>query len=45
MYSIIQTGSAFGMQTMEQNAKKIIAQGLVDPDEVAKKVEITSMGF
>lgn len=45
MYSIIQTGSSFGMQTMEQNARKIIAQGLVDPDEVAKKIEITSMGF
>jgi len=45
MYSIIQTGSSFGMQTMEQNAKKIIAQGLVDPDEVAKKVDISSVGF
>ena len=45
MYSIIQTGASFGMQTMEQNAKKIIAQGLVDPDEVAKKVDISSVGF
>ncbi len=45
MYSIIQTGSSFGMNTMEQNAKKIIAQGLVDPDEVVKKVEMSSIGF
>ncbi len=45
MYSVIQTGSTFGMQTMEQNARKIIAQGLADPDEVSKKIDISSDDF
>jgi len=39
MYSIIQTGAAHGMQTMDQNSKQLIAQGLVDPAEVQKKIE------
>ncbi|MFA0179122.1 type IV pilus twitching motility protein PilT [Vibrio cyclitrophicus] len=45
MYSIIQTGAAHGMQTMEQNAKQLIAQGLVDSDEVEKKIEIQASMF
>lgn len=45
MYSIIQTGAAHGMQTMEQNAKQLIAQGLVDSDEVQKKIEIETALF
>ncbi|MFA0195306.1 type IV pilus twitching motility protein PilT [Vibrio artabrorum] len=45
MYSIIQTGAAHGMQTMEQNAKQLMAQGLVDPEEVEKKIEIESSMF
>jgi twitching motility protein PilT len=42
MYSVIQTGAAHGMQTMEQNAKQLVAQGDVDPEEVAAKVESES---
>ncbi|MCL9780899.1 type IV pilus twitching motility protein PilT [Vibrio sp. S4M6] len=42
MYSIIQTGAAHGMQTMEQTAKQLTAQGLVDLEEVKKKIELDS---
>ncbi|WCE30134.1 type IV pilus twitching motility protein PilT [Vibrio sp. SCSIO 43137] len=42
MYSIIQTGAASGMVTMEQSAKKLIAQGVVDSEEVSKKIELES---
>ena len=45
MYSIIQTGAAHGMQTMEQNAKQLMAQGLVDSEEVEKKIEIEASMF
>ncbi|WP_122056181.1 type IV pilus twitching motility protein PilT [Vibrio sp. Evd11] len=45
MYSIIQTGAAHGMQTMEQNAKQLMAQGLVDSEEVEKKIEIETSMF
>ena len=45
MYSIIQTGAAHGMQTMEQNAKQLMAQGLVDLEEVEKKIEIETSMF
>ncbi|WP_428774085.1 type IV pilus twitching motility protein PilT [Vibrio sp.] len=45
MYSVIQTGAIHGMQTMEQNAKQLMAQGLVDNEEVARKVEIDSALF
>ncbi|PWI32131.1 twitching motility protein PilT [Vibrio albus] len=45
MYSMIQTGSAVGMKTMEQSAKQLIAQGIVDTDEVKKKIEIASSPF
>jgi twitching motility protein PilT len=30
---------------MEQNAKQLIAQGLVDAQEVAKKIEVESPMF
>ncbi|CAH0527024.1 type IV pilus twitching motility protein PilT [Vibrio hippocampi] len=39
MYSIIQTGAANGMQTMEQHAKTLLSQGLVDLEEVNQKIE------
>ena len=45
MYSIIQTGAAHGMQTMEQNSKQLIAQGIVDQEEVQKKLEVNSSPF
>ncbi|WP_086774741.1 type IV pilus twitching motility protein PilT [Vibrio coralliirubri] len=45
MYSIIQTGAAHGMQTMEQNAKQLMAQGMVDSEEVEKKIEIETSMF
>ncbi|PMH43733.1 twitching motility protein PilT [Vibrio sp. 10N.286.49.B3] len=40
MASIIQTGAAHGMQTMEQNAKTLMMKGLVEEAEVQKKIEI-----
>ncbi|OIN24583.1 type IV pilus twitching motility protein PilT [Vibrio barjaei] len=39
MYSIIQTGAASGMQTMEQHSKRLLSQGLVELEEVNKKIE------
>lgn len=45
MYSVIQTGAAHGMQTMEQNAKQLLAKGLLDAQEVQQKIEIDSAMF
>lgn len=45
MYSIIQTGVAHGMQTMEQNAKQLIARGVVDAQEVQSKIELDLKAF
>ena len=45
MYSIIQTGAAHGMQTMEQNARQLMVQGLVDSEEVERKIEIETSMF
>ena len=45
MFSMIQTGAAVGMKTMEQSSKQLVAQGVVDPDEVRKKIEVESSPF
>ncbi len=37
MYSAIQTGQSVGMQTLDQNLKKILAQGLVSKEEAMRK--------
>ncbi|MBL7002595.1 MAG: type IV pilus twitching motility protein PilT [Gammaproteobacteria bacterium] len=37
MYSAIQTGQNLGMQTLDQNLKQLLAQGLVSKDEAKKK--------
>jgi len=37
MYSAIQTGQGLGMQTLDQNLKQILAQGLVSKEEAKKK--------
>ncbi|MBL4763232.1 MAG: type IV pilus twitching motility protein PilT [Gammaproteobacteria bacterium] len=37
MYSAIQTGSALGMQTLDQNLKELIAKGIVNKEEAKKK--------
>ena len=37
MYSSIQTGQNVGMQTLDQNLKGLLAQGLVTKDEAKKK--------
>ena len=37
MYSAIQTGQQFGMQTLDQNLQKIVQQGLVDKAEARSK--------
>lgn len=38
MYSVIQTGASQGMQTMEQNAKQLLAKGVVELSEVEQKI-------
>jgi twitching motility protein PilT len=37
MYSAIQTGQNMGMQTLDQNLKKILAQGLISKEEAQRK--------
>ena len=37
MYSAIQTGQQFGMQTLDQNLQKIVQEGLVDREEARSK--------
>ncbi len=37
MYSAIQTGQNVGMQTLDQNLKKILAQGLISKEEAMRK--------
>ncbi len=37
MYSAIQTGQNVGMQTLDQNLKHLLAQGVVSKDEAMKK--------
>ncbi|ELR65321.1 Twitching motility protein PilT [Photobacterium marinum] len=39
MYSMIQTGSAMGMQTMEQSVKMLVAQGQVEAEEGRRIVD------
>lgn len=39
MYSMIQTGSAMGMQTMEQSVMMLVAQGLVEAEEGRRIVD------
>jgi len=39
MYSMIQTGSAMGMQTMEQSIKMLVAQGMVESEEGRRIVD------
>jgi twitching motility protein PilT len=37
MYSAIQTGQQFGMQTLDQNLQKLVQQGLVEKNEARSK--------
>ncbi|MEP0356071.1 MAG: type IV pilus twitching motility protein PilT [Paraglaciecola sp.] len=37
MYSVIQTGQSHGMQTMDQCLQKLVAQGLISPQDAAAK--------
>ncbi|MDX1304139.1 type IV pilus twitching motility protein PilT [Photobacterium sp.] len=39
MYSMIQTGSALGMQTIEQSIKMLVAQGMVEAEEGRRIVD------
>jgi len=39
MYSMIQTGSAMGMQTMDQSVKMLVAQGMVEAEEGRRVVD------
>ncbi|MGF1747207.1 type IV pilus twitching motility protein PilT [Vibrio cionasavignyae] len=38
MYSMIQTGAAHGMQTLEQHSRQLLSQGIVELEEVNKQV-------
>jgi twitching motility protein PilT len=37
MYSAIQTGQNVGMQTLDQNLKELLAQGVVAKEEAKRK--------
>jgi twitching motility protein PilT len=37
MYSVIQTGQAHGMQTMDQCLQKLVGQGVISPQDAAAK--------
>ncbi|OBT17374.1 twitching motility protein PilT [Vibrio sp. UCD-FRSSP16_10] len=43
MYSIIQTGAALGMTTMEQSVNQLMQQDLVSREEAEAKIEIQPM--
>ena len=45
MYSIIQTGAVYGMQTMEQHARQLLSQGIVSREEADQKVELEAQHF
>ncbi|GHA56839.1 type IV pilus twitching motility protein PilT [Photobacterium aphoticum] len=45
MYSMIQTGSSMGMQTMEQSVKMLVAQGLVEAEEGRRVVDSSFVQF
>ena len=45
MYSMIQTGSAMGMQTMEQSVKMLVAQGMVEAEEGRRIVDSSFAQF
>lgn len=37
MYSVIQTGQATGMQTLDQNLKELVQKGLVSVEDAKRK--------
>lgn len=45
MYSVIQTGMQHGMQTMDQCLQKLVAQGLITPQDAASKSTQKQGGF
>lgn len=45
MFSMIQTGSSMGMQTMEQSVKMLVAKGLVEAEEGRRIVDTSQRGF
>jgi twitching motility protein PilT len=40
MYSVIQTGSACGMQTLDQSLSALVAQGAIDPRQASEKAKM-----
>jgi twitching motility protein PilT len=40
MYSAIQTGSSFGMQTLDQNLADLVKRNMVSPAEARGKAKI-----
>ena len=45
MYSVIQTGQAHGMQTMDQCLQRLVAQGLISAEDAAAKSIDKKPGF
>lgn len=45
MYSIIQTGSNYGMCTMEQSLRQLMMQGIIDNHEAEKIIDNTGNGM
>ncbi|WP_407331380.1 type IV pilus twitching motility protein PilT [Enterovibrio sp. 27052020O] len=45
MYSMIQTGSGMGMQTMEQSLRNLMMQGVIDSNEANKALDSSGTGF
>ena len=45
MYSMIQTGSSLGMQTMEQSVKMLVAQGMVEAEEGRRVLDRSKSNF
>lgn len=43
MYSAIQTGQQYGMQTLDQNLKELVAKGIADRHEARKKAASPDM--
>ncbi|XOV79010.1 MAG: type IV pilus twitching motility protein PilT [Aestuariibacter sp.] len=45
MYSVIQTGQQYGMQTMDQCLQRLVQQGLITPQDAAAKSTDKKPGF
>ncbi len=42
MYSAIQTGQSFGMQTLDQHLQQLVKAGMIDKEVAASKAKVPS---